>query len=90
MGPRQDQGPDPSGQDKMAKEVSVPITSGAAFAKTRMPGCERMQAGRARPQERKKEYQMNDYGGPKGACKVFAEMKQNQQVHGKTSVKNVT
>ena len=51
MGPRQDQGPDPSGQDEMAKEVSVQITSDAAFAKTRMSGRERMQARRARHQE---------------------------------------
>ena len=51
MGPQQDQSPDPSGQDEMAKEVSVQITSGAAFAKTRLPGCERMQARRARHQE---------------------------------------
>ena len=55
MGPRQDQGPDLCGQDEMAKEVSVQITSGAAFAKTRLPGCERMQARRAKHQERRKE-----------------------------------
>ena len=55
MGPRQDQGPDPSGQDEMAKAVSVQITSDAAFAKTRLPGCERMQAGKARHPERRKE-----------------------------------
>ena len=51
MGPRQDQGPDPGGQDEMAKEVSVQITSDAAFAKTRLSGRERMQARRARHQE---------------------------------------
>ena len=39
----------------MAKEVSVQITSDAAFAKTRLPGCERMQAGKARHPERRKE-----------------------------------
>ena len=40
----------------MAKEVSVQITSDAAFAKTQ-PGrrCERMQAGKARHQEGRKE-----------------------------------
>ena len=31
------------------------ITSDAAFAKTRSPGCERMQAGKARHPERRKE-----------------------------------
>ena len=39
----------------MAKEVSVQITSDAAFAKTRLPGCERMQARKARHQEGRTE-----------------------------------
>ena len=39
----------------MAKEVSVQITSDAAFAKTRMSGRERMQARRARHQEWKRK-----------------------------------
>ena len=39
----------------MAKEVSVQITSDAAFAKTRLSGCEGMQARKARHQEGRKE-----------------------------------
>ena len=39
----------------MAKEVSVQITSDAAFAKTRLSGRERMQARKAGHQEGRKE-----------------------------------
>ena len=76
MGPQQDQGPDPGGQDKMAKEVSVQITSDAAFAKTRLSGRERMQARRARHREWNGEVvettteEVRDVGNGKGPKEI--------------------
>ena len=53
----------------MEKEVSVQITSDEAFAKTRLSGCEGMQARKARHQKGRKEAVGTTKGDPKELAK---------------------
>ena len=74
----------------MEKEVSVQITSDAAFAKPRLSGRERMQARRVRHQEGRRTSVEATNRRPRRACEVFAVEKENRQVHGKIKVMSAT